>query len=200
MSVATDAAPDASPLGDASHDGAALAEVSDDAGFSLTELAVYILVVGIISAIVAASVLSLFRSEETVSSLTNSANESQIFVNVLNQDLRSAREFAVRDEGTTVVASVATKTTPVTWSCVTWAATGTGNDRTITRNGKTLLENARPAGSAPFFATDADVTQGSGGSLAYDFRVATSDSGIIEVRGTVSNEAQGDADATASCI
>lgn len=172
----------------------------DDAGFSLPELGVYIIIVGILAAIMAASVLSLFRSEDTVSSLTNSANESQIFVNVLNQDLRSAREFAVRDSGNTVVASVANKGTPVTWDCVTWAVTGTVDDYTITRNGHALLEHARTDGATPFFATATDVTQGSQGSLAYDFRVATSDSGIINVKGTVSNEAQGDTAATAHCV
>lgn len=176
--------------------------LSGDDGFSLTELAVYVAVLGVISAIVAASVLGLFRSEKTVTSLTNSANESQVLVSMLNQDLRSAREFAVRGGGTTLVASVAGRGTPITWECVTWQVTGAGADRAIVRDGKTVLEHVRADGASPFFATasGADVPQGKEGTLLYDFRAATDESGIILVDGNVSNEAQGTLGAPAHCI
>lgn len=179
----------------------------DDSGFSLTELAVYIVVLGVISAVVAASILGLFRSEKTVSSLTNSANQSQLLVSMLNQDLRSAREFAVRNSGRTVVLSVASRTSPITWSCVTWEVSGGADaepdsDRRITRNTVAILDHARQNGTNPFFSTasGADTPQGKEGTLLYDFRAATSDSGIINVEGSVSNEAQGVLGATAHCV
>lgn len=174
----------------------------EDAGFSLPELAVYIVLLGIISTIVAASVLGLFRSEKTVSSLTNAANESQVFVSLLNQDVRSARELAVRNSGATVILSVANKTTPISWSCVTWAVTGSGTDRAITRNGETQLAHVRQHGVQPFFAVaaGADAPQGKEGTLLYDFRAADADSDLIAVTGTVSMEAQGTLGSPAHCI
>ena len=177
-------------------------DLSKDEGFSLTELAVYILVFGVLAAIVAMSVLSLFRTESTVSSLTNSASESQIFVSVLNQDLRSAREVAVRDEGSRVVLSVAGDSTPITWECVTWQVTGTAGDQSIARNGAVLLEHVRANGENPFFVTasGADLPQGKEGTLHYNLRAATSESGIVNVEGVVSNEAQGQLGAPAHCI
>lgn len=176
--------------------------LAEDGGFSLAELAVYIIVLGILAAVVAASVLGLFRSEKAVSSLTDSANESQIFISYLNRDLRSAREVAVRDGGQEVVASVASFSTPITWNCVTWKVTGSGDERTITRNGKTVLEHAQPGGGGTFFATASgvDVPQGKEGTVLYDFRVATSSSGVVPVVGTVSSEAQGTLGAPAQCI
>lgn len=173
-----------------------------DAGFSLVELAIYIVLLGILSAIVAATVLGLLRSEKTVSSLTNASNQSQVFVSVLNQDLRSAREFAVRNAGNTVIASVASKTSPIAWSCVTWTITGSGDNRTIARNGKPLLDHVRQNGSAPFFssASGAEVPQGKEGTLLYNFRAADADSGVVAVDGNVSLEAQGTSGSPAHCI
>lgn len=173
-----------------------------DPGFSLVELAIYVALLGIISAIVAATVLGLFRSEKTVSSLTNAANQSQIFVSVLNQDVRSARELAVRDAGSTVIASVASKTSPITWSCVTWAVAGSGTERSITRNGKSMLDHVRQNGVEPFFASasGADTPKGKEGTLIYDFRAADADSGIVNVDGNVSMEAQGALGDPVHCI
>lgn len=178
--------------------------LADDSGFSMTELAVYIAVLGIITLVVAASILSLFRSEKTVSSLTNSASQLQVLVSTLNKDLRSAREFAVRDSGQTVVLSVASSTSPITWSCVTWAVAGAESDpdRQIKRNGALILDHVRSNDPDPFFATasGADVPQGKEGTLLYDFRAGTDDSGTVNVEGSVSNEAQGVLGATAHCI
>lgn len=173
-----------------------------DAGFSLVELAVYIVLLGVISAIVAATVLGLFRSEKTVSSLTNAASQSQVFVSILNQDIRSARELAVRDGGTRVIASVASATNPITWSCVTWVVTGSGSERAITRNGKAQLDHVRQNGVEPFFASasGADAPQGKEGTLLYNFRAADSESGIVNVDGNVSMEAQGTLGAAVHCI
>lgn len=173
-----------------------------DRGFSLTELAIYVALLGVISAIIAASIFGLFRSEKTVSSLTNAASQSQILISVLNQDVRSARELAVRDGGATVLLSVASRSTPITWSCVTWKVTGSGNNRAITRGGKTLLDHVRQHGTSVFFATasGADAPQGKEGTLVYDFLAADADSGLVTVDGNVSMEAQGTLGSTAQCI
>ena len=179
-----------------------LRALSQDRGFSIPELAVYIVLLGIISAIVAASVFGLFRSQKTVSSLTTAASESQILISVLNQDLRSARELSVRNGGTTVIASVASKSSPITWRCVTWNVAGTGSNLSITRNGKTMLQSAKQHGAAPFFATatGADVPQGKEGTLIYDFLAADKVSSMVAVDGTVSMEAQGKLGDPAQCI
>jgi len=173
-----------------------------DRGFSLTELAIYVALLGIVSAIVAASVFGLFRSEKTVSSLTNAASQSQVLISVLNQDVRSARELAVRDSGATVLLSVASTATSISWNCVTWKVVGSGTERTITRDGKPVLDHVRQHGTAAFFATASgtDVPQGKEGTLLYDFLAADTDSGLVKVNGNVSLEAQGTLGSPAQCI
>lgn len=172
-----------------------------DAGFSLVELAVYIVILGIISTIIAATTLSLFWSEAAVSGLTTSASDAQNATTQLRADIRNARQFATSTDGTTVTASVAGKTTPVTWQCVRWQVTGTGADRTLTRSTRTdasaqtwsspvtLLAAIRPAVSgSPYFAGGA--ASGIAGSLTYNLRVNTAEDGALTVTGEFRNRAQ----------
>ena len=173
----------------------------EESGFSLVELAIYIVLLGIVSAIVAATVLSIFRSEKSVSGLTTSANESQLFVTVLNQDIRSARELAVRDGGARLVASVASRQSPITWTCVTWQVSGSGGEYSVTRNGNVFVENVRADGTEPFFSTasGSDVGQGEEDTVDYKFIATDDSSGRVEVRGAVSNVAQGTHGAPKHC-
>ncbi|MGK0714568.1 PulJ/GspJ family protein [Leucobacter sp. W1153] len=180
----------------------------DDAGFSLVELAVYIVVLGLISTIIATTMVSLFRSESTVSGLTTSASDGQNAATLLRADIRNAREFRVTDGGATLTASVAGRSASITWQCVRWQVTGTGNERNLTRDVKpdsagqpwnapsslpTLLTGVGPRSegtvSLPFFAGGA--ASGVEGTLTYSWRVTTADEGAINIVGDARNRTQG---------
>lgn len=102
-----------------------------DAGLSLVELAVYILVLGVISAVVASVVISLFRSEQVVSSVTTTSNTTQNFSSVFDRDIRNARAVAAAPATplvpitsgahSSIALEVASDTaTPICWNLVTW--------------------------------------------------------------------------------
>lgn len=179
-----------------------------DVGFSLVELAVYIVVLGLISTIIATTMVSLFRSESTVSGLTTSASDGQNAATLLRADIRNAREFRVTDGGATVTASVAGRSASISWECVRWQVTGTGNDRRLTRDSKadsagqvwndladlpSFLTGVGPrtdgVTTIPFFAGGA--ASGLEGTLSYSWRVTTADRGSINIVGDARNRTQG---------
>lgn len=160
-----------------------------DRGFSLVELAVYVLVLGIIATVVATVMVSLFRSEQTVSEVTTASNDSQIISTMLTNDIRNAREFTVAP--TEVLASVAGSDATVSWQCVRWAV----EDNTLTR------QTAPDAGGAPpvwgakitlgdnVTRTDGDYfSQGStASSLVYSLGLKSAGESVLPVQGLVSN-------------
>lgn len=93
-----------------------------EAGFSLTELAVYIVLLGIVASIVATVVVTSFRSEQTVSSATNIANAAQTAFAQLDRDARNSRSVTP-DSGVTdtLTLCVASTDAVVTWQPITWA-------------------------------------------------------------------------------
>lgn len=179
-----------------------------DAGFSLVELAVYIVVLGLISTIIAVTMVSLFRSEATVSGLTTSASDAQNAATQLRADIRNAREFRVTDSGATVTASVAGRTATLSWQCVRWQVAGSGDDRAVTRSTRPdspasswaapgmlvtgVTERTTGAMPVPYFVGGA--SPGVQGNLAYSWRIATADNGSIDVVGNASSRTQGQVD------
>lgn len=181
------------------------ARAERDEGFSLVELAVYVAVLSIIATVVAATMLSLFRSETTVSELTSSANDAQIASTLLRDDVRNARDLRVTPDGTTLTASVATPDAEVDWVCVVWRVAPSSDGVTLTRSERPDAAGATPGApltllspvsqvtragvTAPYFARDA-----SGGAIvSYAWRVATSDNGSIDITSEVRSRAFGDA-------
>ncbi|MGK0741070.1 PulJ/GspJ family protein [Leucobacter sp. Z1108] len=179
-----------------------------DAGFSLVELAVYIVVLGLISTVIATTMVSLFRSESTVSGLTTSASDGQNAATILRADIRNAREFRVTDGGATLTASVAGRSASITWQCVRWQVTGSGNERILTRDEKPDAAGQpwNTVGSLPIFLTEVGprtdgattfpffaggAASGVEGTLTYSWRVGTSDGGTINIVGDTRNRTQG---------
>lgn len=102
----------------------ALAPVRAERGYSLVELLVYIVVLGIISTIVATVIVSLFRTEQTVSSISSTSNDTQLFSTVFARDVHNARAATLGGGGASVTLQVASSSTPLCWRDVTWAFQG----------------------------------------------------------------------------
>lgn len=165
-----------------------------DRGFSLVELAVYVMVLGIIATVIATVMVSLFRSEQTVSEVTLASNDSQIISTMLTNDIRNAREFVVAP--TEVFASVAGRDATVSWQCVRWAV-----------EGNTLIRQTAPdaGGALPVWGTKVtlgeDITSTSGdyfsqgrgsNSLQYNFGLKLAGDNVLPVQGQISNRITSD--------
>lgn len=181
-----------------------------EAGFSLVELAVYIVIFGVISAVVVTVVISLFQSEKTVSGITNSTSGSQNMVAFLSKDIRNARQFQSSVDGTRVTASVAgADAGGIVWQCVRWSVLGTGSDRAVVRQTKSdsagstwgantqLVGKVRPSGTDLFFVGSGAA--GSRGSLTYSMQVGTTATGVLNVGGQLGNTEQ-DTGSTSACF
>lgn len=161
--------------------------LSNERGLSLVELAVYTAVFGIISTIMATMIVSLFRSEQTVTGLTESANNSQVAFRALTSDIERARQFDTNSHS--VTASVAVGADG--WECVRWSVAD-GNlllQKRSDTSGSAWSGPAIVAGGVgsvaglPFFSGEGhDDT----GTLHYalSFRAATT--APIETRGQIS--------------
>lgn len=134
----------------------------EDAGLSLTELAVYVAVLGVLSTVMATMLLSLFRSEQTVSQVTGTSNSAQIAFRAITGDIERARQFDTTPDS--VTASVATGSDG--WQCVRWSIAGK----------KLWLETkADSAGSA--WSDPAEVVDGIGPVEAYPFFIGSGATG-----------------------
>lgn len=171
----------------------------DERGFSLVELTIYVVILGLISAIVAAVMVSLSRSGHAVSGITGASNDAQLVSSALANDLRNARSFTTT--ANSVTASVAGTGATVTWQCVQWEASA----GELTR--KTKPDPSPAWGAAVTMATGISAVTGkdyfgggttgatstrSGtatGTLVYNFGIATIDAATAEVSGQVTNRA-----------
>lgn len=111
----------------------------DDPGFSLVELAVYVAVLGLIATIVATVMVSLFRSEQTVSVITNVSSNAQNFTTVFDRDARNARSVVPATTGTHSLITLQTADPSAGTPCyrdVVYAV----QDGRITRDGRALFD------------------------------------------------------------
>lgn len=116
--------------GAATRDGSRTDSPSD-AGFSLTELAVYIVLLGIITAVISAVILTSFRAEETVSTTTNMANDAQSVIANLDRDIRNSPVITPSSGVTdTIWLCVAGAGVDVSWHSLEWSF----SNSTVTRS------------------------------------------------------------------
>lgn len=173
-----------------------------DQGFSLVELSVSMVVLGIIAAVVSTFMVTLFRSEQTVQGIASSSNDSQVMTVALAKDLRNARSFTTTD--TSVTASVSTPGSELGWQCVRWTVDPVAG--TLARQQWPDRDVGASAGAAQapsgviahgitaldpdgffFGGTPATQSGSTTGTLEYRLRVATSGENTLEVSGRISN-------------
>lgn len=111
-------------------------------GLSLVELAVYIVVLGLISTIMATSISSSFRAETVVADTTQVSNQTQLVNTLLGNDARNARSVNAKNpvtgaltplangSYTSITFEVARQTGALCWEPVTWAFVGDKLQRT----------------------------------------------------------------------
>jgi type II secretory pathway component PulJ len=140
-----------------------------ESGFSLVELSVYVVVLGLIATVLATVMVSLFRSEETVSKISAASNNAQIFATVLDRDVRNAVAAGCGSVGgtvtdcaisgaTTIALSVqSTSASPACVETVVWSFDGD----TVTRLG----------GSGGSYTVEADAVDFalSGRTVSFNF-------------------------------
>lgn len=141
---------------------------ASDSGFSLVELAVYIVLLGIVTAIVAAVVMTSFRAEQTVSGTTSIANDAQTVVATLDRDIRNARTVAPTSGSTTTITlEVARGSGSVCWIPVLWEITGTEIARTAGTGPRAALIQGRDVDNGAFEIHDVQR------SVDYSFKLSS---------------------------
>jgi hypothetical protein len=149
--------------------------IKRDEGFSLGELAVYGMLLGVVLTTAAGILISGTIAERTVRVVVGASTESQLAADSLETGIRNSSGYAVTvpSSGTQVLrARVAQGTTSVVWNCAAWYYTPnlsngsiwyktstaaianptTGNISTWTM----LVDDVRPASGTTIFAIGAN--------------------------------------------
>lgn len=141
---------------------------ASDSGFTLVELAVYIVLLGIVSAIVAAVVMTSFRAEQTVSSTTTLANSAQTVIAQLDRDVRNSSSVSPHSGSSEEIRlCVAGSQTDVTWHEVVWKFSDEAISRSYDGGSDTIILQKSPDSDA-FTISDAGFVV-SDGAVAYSF-------------------------------
>lgn len=155
---------------------ARLRRLHDDRGFSLVELAVYIVLLGIVSAIVASVVVVSFQTERAVSATTDTANSVQTFSASFNRDVRNSRSAVVSGTLDRVTLCAVSTSGAVVWREITWTFSG---DKLTRREGGSVdaVLYGGVAGRKEFGVSGRDVT--------YDFDFGEDGTASHRVEGTI---------------
>ena len=152
-----------------------------DEGFTLAELAVYGLLLGIVLTTAAGLLISGTIAERTVRVVVGASTESQLAADSIETGIRNASGYAVTvpTSGTQLLsARVAQGTTSVVWNCVAWyytpnlangsiwykaSSTAIANPTTGNISSWTLLaDDVKPASGTTIFTIGAN-------QLSFDF-------------------------------
>lgn len=151
-----------------------------DDGFTLIELLAASLIFALVFTVIGGIFLSLVRTQEQVSSTTSTTNYGQLLATSLDHGIRNAAGVRLTAVGgdQMLVARTATTSSTLTWNCVAWyySASGDGSVRTYTSStaisaptaaqlsGWTLLLD----GVAPRTGSTIFTTAGAGIAVSYD--------------------------------
>ncbi|MCY7289265.1 MAG: prepilin-type N-terminal cleavage/methylation domain-containing protein [Cryobacterium sp.] len=106
--------------------------VFDDAGMTLVELLVYMVLAVVVLLIVGGLLINSLSSERTVRNATQASNTGQLVAQSVAQGVRNASALKIRTPsfgGELLTVRTASRTNPQTWSCQAWYF-GAGEVRT----------------------------------------------------------------------
>jgi type II secretory pathway pseudopilin PulG len=95
----------------------------DDTGFTLVELAVYSLMVGVVIAIIAGLIISVTMTQRTISSVSAASSEAQAASDSIATGIRNSSSFKLTSTSTAqaLQARIAQGSgTALTWVCAAW--------------------------------------------------------------------------------
>lgn len=143
-------------------------------GFTLIELLVYMMLIGLVLAIVGAMMINTMRTSSTVASVTGASNAGQLAARSIEKGIRNSSDFLLTSPGGNdqlLLARTALGGSTLTWVCAAWyySANGDGSIRYKTSNTAiatpdaatlatwTLLtEGVKPATGTSIFSTSGE--------------------------------------------
>lgn len=169
----------------------------NDRGFGLVELAVYVVVLGLIATVVASVIVSLFSGQRTVAAISTAASSSQIATTQLTDDVRNARELRVVASGAELRASVAQGNSG--WQCVRWRVADGALSRSVwaegaplsTATSAELATGVTPLAGGSYFSLSGGGNATQTGKIRYSMRVGTVGAGAIDMSGAIANRMAG---------
>lgn len=119
----------------------------EDTGFSLVELAVYIVLLGIVGTIVATVIPQAFRSEQVVADVTEVSSQSQNFSTLFRRDMANAN-LATVPSSTTVTLCAYPTNSATTRANITWSLANQKVTRTVAGGTEAVIIDGIDAGGA----------------------------------------------------
>lgn len=116
-------------------------------GFTLIELLVYMMLIGLVLAIVGAMMINTMRTSKTVTSVTDASNAGQLVAHSVEKGIRNSSDFLLTSgagDDQFLVARTALGGTTLTWVCAAWyySADGDGSIRYKTSGTQILAPTA----------------------------------------------------------
>ena len=99
-------------------------------GFTLIELLVYMMLIGLVLAIVGAMMINTMRTSNTVTSVIEASNAGQLAAHSIEQGIRNSSDFNLTSPTGTdqlLIARTALGGTTLTWRCAAWYYSPAGN-------------------------------------------------------------------------
>lgn len=102
----------------------AVKKTNNDDGFTLVELLVTCLIMGLVFTVVATMFISISSAQRIVTGVTTSTTDAQVAASTIEKSLRNSSEFKLTVPASTtdqlLVARVANQTNTLSWSCQAW--------------------------------------------------------------------------------
>ena len=115
-------------------------------GFTLIELLVYMMLIGLVLAIVGTMMVNTMRTSSTVTSVTEASDAGQLAAHSIEKGIRNSSDFRLTPVGSDqfLVARTALSGATLTWKCAAWyySAAGDGSIRYTTSDAEILAPDA----------------------------------------------------------
>lgn len=182
-------------------------DLADDRGVSLTELVVYVALLGLVALVAGSILISTFRSEQLMTQTNLANNRGQLISTSISEALRDSSAYQsgpVTAEGQLLVAKVGTVGTAGSSStCRAWFFSSSGDVYTRTANGVITAPGADLSGwswlaggvtpqlGGSYVTPNLTVAEGSSRLLEIAFAIEVQGEGtVIAFQSAIANRAQ----------